>query len=240
MRTRYLTASLMILLVLTAAGGEVSAAQRKKKGEAEATRMERFNHSHQFGLRIGSWVNQGDSPPSMVSDELRTWELDFGSASFYLEGYFGYRFYPESMLEISFGFVNRGDATFVSDIGSGDEQYVGNLLIYPILLRARLYPFASVMKKFQPYFTIGGGIYYGRHDIQFTNAAFVSLFFDEESETDINYTIGGGIDWPLSSAIALEGDVSYKPIQFSEDLATIRDYSALHITVGAKYLFGID
>jgi opacity protein-like surface antigen len=233
-----LTAILTAAVLLTAAGGDVSAAQ-KKKDDAQPSRMERFNNSHQLGLRIGGWANQGDSPPSIVSDELRTWELDFGSASFYLEGYFAYRFYPQSMLEISFGFVNRGDATFVSDVGSGDEQYVGNLLIYPILVRARLYPLASVLTKFQPYFTIGGGIYYGRHDIQFTNAAFVSLFFDEQSETDINYTIGGGIDWPLSSVVALEGDVSYKPIKFSEDLATIRDYSALHITIGAKYLFEI-
>ena len=85
----------------------------------------------------------------------------------------------------------------------------------------------------------GGGIFYGRHDIQITTGwtAYYRSELGEDSETDFNYVLGGGIDWPVASVVALELSAQYMPVKFSGDLIGIRDYSSLTVTVGAKYLF---
>jgi opacity protein-like surface antigen len=204
--------------------------------ETSPTSMDFFNSRHQVGVRLGVWGNLGDDPPNTDASVSNPWETDFSSANFYIEGFVAYRFSRRLMGEFSLGLVNRGDATFVQFFSGSTQTDVGNLLVYPILLRLKVYPFVGAFGSFQPYVTGGGGIYYARHSIQFTNSGFAT-FNNSDSETDFNYTLGGGFDYPIASVIGLELNASYFPIQFSNELATIDDYSGLQVTVGIKYLF---
>ena len=62
----------------------------------------------------------------------------------------------------------------------------------------------------------------------------------EASETTFDYVVGGGMDWPVASIVAMDFQVQYMPIDFSEELIGVRDYSSFTITVGVKYLFSFD
>jgi opacity protein-like surface antigen len=195
--------------------------------------IERFNLQNQAGIRLGVWNNLGSTPVTDTGNGTQTYQTDLKSSNFYFEAYFGYRLNSNLMLELAFGIVNRGDVTV--DDGQGN-QYFGNLLLYPIQLRAKVYPLASMRPKFQPYLMAGGGVYYGHNSIQFTTS---SSFFTTDlgdSRTKLSYMVGGGVDWPLSSIVGLDLNVSYMPINFSKDLIFVRDYSALTVTFGIKYL----
>lgn len=196
-----------------------------------------YFNSHQAGVRLGGWANRGSNPPDSfnLADD-RTYLTDFGSGNFYLEGYLGYRVSRALMLEFSLGIVSRGDVILVEADGGSS---VGSMQIYPILAKLRVYPFGAHTGQFYPYIMAGGGIFYGRHDIQITTGwtAYYRSELGEDSETDFNYVLGGGIDWPVASVVALELSAQYMPVKFSGDLIGIRDYSSLTVTVGAKYLF---
>jgi len=198
---------------------------------------EAFLGSHQAGVRLGGWANRGGNPPDSFNlTDGRTYFTDIGQGNFYLEGYLGYRLSRALMLEMSLGIVNRGDVTLVEADGSSS---IGSVQIYPILAKFRVYPFGARIAGFYPYLMAGGGIYYGRHDIQITAGwdAYYRSEFGEDSETDFNYVLGGGLDWPVASVVALELSAQYLPVKFSGDLIGVRDYSSLTITVGVKYLF---
>jgi outer membrane protein W len=195
-----------------------------------------MNDRHQAGVRLGTWINLGDSPPESLrsGDEINALETNISDVNFYFEGYFAYNILPSTYLELSVGIVNRGSVTVQDEFGTN----IGNLLLYPFLLQVKYYPFATVRSKIQPYFLAGGGLYYGRQDVQFTTDPFFDPFFRTDSETDFNYTLGGGIDWLLSDRFGLNLNAKYMPINFSEDLVLINDYGALAITVGVTYLHG--
>lgn len=190
-----------------------------------------FNRSHQAGIRLGVWVNQGGSPPS--EDTVLNFETNFHNANFYFEGYFAYRLHSHFMMEFSVGIVNRGSVTFIE----GNATNVGNVLVHPILLQLRFYPLSSLAPKVQPYLVGGGGLYYGRRSVQFTKTSGVYYFgLDEQTGTSFNYTFGGGVDWPIGRTIGLEANLRYMSINFSKGLQTVRDYDALVFTIGVKYL----
>jgi opacity protein-like surface antigen len=206
-------------------------------GEAE-TNNQVFSKSHQLGVRLGGWANRGSSPADSIPGEqpAEYFLTEIGDANFYLEGFFGYRFNSVLMGELSVGVVSRGDVTFVESDGGSS---FGTLVVYPVLAKLKLYPFGSLSGKFHPYLFAGGGIYYGKHDIQIVSgfSSYLRQQFGETSKTTFDYLIGGGLDWPLASIVALGFQVQYMPIGFSGELVGVRDYSSLTITVGAKYLF---
>lgn len=186
---------------------------------------------------MGGWSNRGSTPLDSFDLAVNSYYLtDFGSSNFYLEGYLGYRLNRALMLEFSLGIVSRGDVILVESDGGSS---IGSMQIYPILAKLRIYPFGAHTGQFYPYLMAGGGIYYGRHDIQIATAGDASYraALGQDSETDFNYVLGGGIDWPVASVVALELSAQYLPVKFSGDLIGIRDYSSLTVTVGAKYLF---
>ena len=118
--------------------------------------------------------------------------------------------------------------------------------IYPILAKLKFFPFgatnfcafSSQRLNIFPYLVLGGGFYYGRHDIQIATGyeAYIRQNFGEDSRTAVTYVLGAGFDWPLASVVALDFQAQYMPIEFSGDLVGIDDYRALTITVGVKYL----
>jgi opacity protein-like surface antigen len=196
---------------------------------------QKYLASNQAGIRIGGWANRGGMPLDSFALGGDYYLTEFGSGSFYLEGHYSHRFKPSWMAEISIGIVSRGDVTLVDALGSSS---IGALQIYPILTKLKFYPFGSHAPKLNPYLMAGGGFYYGRHDIQITAGYNQALkqAFGEDTETDFNYVVGGGLDLQVASMIALELQAQYMPIKFSGDLIGISDYSALTITIGVKYL----
>jgi outer membrane protein W len=200
--------------------------------EAAADKYGLFNRSHQAGIRLGVWANQGGSPPS--KDTVYNFETNFHNANFYFEGYFAYRLCSHAMLEFSVGIVNRGSVTFIEANGTN----VGNVLVHPILLQLKFYPLSSFTPKVQPYLVAGGGLYYGHRSVQFTTSSQVYYFgLDEQTGINFNYTFGGGVDLPIAKTIGLEANVRYMSINFSKGLQTVSDYDALVFTVGVKYLY---
>lgn len=192
-----------------------------------------FKAQHQAGIRLGGWANLGDSPTASQTSGSASYEVDFKGGAFHFEGFVGIRFSPALMGEFSLGIFNRGDV----NLTDGSDQFFASLLVYPLLLKAKVYPLGNSGARIQPYLTAGGGFYYARHDIQFYRSDLFFAGFDTQSATSIEYTLGGGIDLPLASKIGLDLNVAYMPLKFSKDLITIRNYDGLAITLGVKYLF---
>jgi outer membrane protein W len=207
--------------------------------EAGGTLNDQYLKSHQFGGRIGGWANKGGSPGDsvMVAEPYYYYLTDFQSGNFYGEVFLAYRLSSFLAAEFSLGVVNRGEVVLRDDALM--QSQIGNLLMYPILAKVKLYPLGGAAVKFHPYLLAGGGVYYGRHDIQMVSGTgdyFYSVF-DEASETTLGWVVGGGVDWPLASVVALDLNAQYMPINFSKALIDVKDYSSLTITVGVKYLF---
>lgn len=199
----------------------------------EAEPKETFKSKHQAGIRLGVWSNLGDTHPEGDTYESGfSFKTNINDASFYFEGYFDYRLSRYFMGGLSIGIVNRGSVTLA--LGSATD--IGNILVYPMLLNLKFYPLASMNLKFQPYLTVGGGLYYGRRNVQLTTSYYYSEF-EEESSTKFNYSLGGGFDWPIAHSIGLDLNIRYLPIEFSDDLVAVSDYSAFTIAVGIKYLY---
>ncbi len=203
---------------------------------AEESLASSYLESHQLGGRLGGWANQGAIPADTIGEPPDPYYLtDFGSGSFYLEGFYGWRVNTSLMAEISLGLVSRGDVTLVEADGGGS---IGAVQIYPILAKLKFYPLGVKSSRFFPYLMAGGGLYYGRHSIQITTGldAYIRQNYGEDSQTAFTYVLGGGFDWPLASVVALDFQAQYMPIDFSGELIGTEDYKALTITVGVKYL----
>lgn len=192
---------------------------------------------HQAGIRLGTWINTGEDPPEFAQspDGTAMLETNFKDVNAYFEGRFAYNLFPQAFLEFSIGIVSRGSVT-VQEQGFTD---VGSLLLYPFLLQFKLYPLSPAGSRVQPYLAAGGGLYYGRQDVQFTTDYYYFATLNADSETDFNYVLSGGVDWYLNDYLALDFNLKYMPVNFSEELITIRDYSAFSVTVGITYVHGI-
>jgi opacity protein-like surface antigen len=196
-----------------------------------------FLNRHQAGIRFGGWSNLGDTPNKLVYDfgGGNLLESDVGDANFYFEGYFAYRLGMTTMIEFSLGVSNRGSATLTNQ----GETTIGNVVIYPVLVQMKLYPLAGAGGRIQPYLTGGGGVYYGRRSAQISTSGFLTSA-DEESETDLHYALGGGLDYPISSVIGLDLSAKYTPINFSGGFLEVSNWDGLSVMIGVKYLFRKD
>lgn len=197
--------------------------------------LHQFKAQHQAGIRLGGWVNSGDTPLPYNTNGAQSYQTDFKGGAFYFEGYVGFRFSPTLIGELSLGLFNRGDVNLRNNLLM--DQFFGNLLIYPLLVRAKFYPLGATESRLQPYLSAGGGLYYARHNIQFYQSAAFFSRFGTQSATSFEYTLGGGVDLPLSTKIGLDLNLAWMPLTFSKDLITIRNYDGLAITMGVKYLF---
>jgi hypothetical protein len=198
--------------------------------DASLTKAEQFRKGHQAGLRLGVWSNTGDLPISLDTSGVVQYQTSIGNSSFYAEAYLGIRIMPEAMVEIAGGMVNRGEVT---EQVAGNVYY-GNISLYPVTLRLKLYPLGGLPLSFQPYVMGGGGVFFGKNNIQFSNDVFAA--YAERSVTDFNFVFGGGFDWPIASKIALDAQAAYLPMTFKNGLFGARNYSGVAITVGIKYV----
>lgn len=193
---------------------------------------ELFLTQNQAGLRLGLWSNRGELPPeSGVLNETGTFTTNIGGSSAYIEGFFGYRLTSRLVAELSLGTVNRGSVT-LADSGASD---IGNLVIYPVLVQLKLYAPRIPNTKLHPFVFTGGGLHFGRRNVQFTNSPSYYPNWVEDAATNFNYVVGGGFDWPIGSSIGLDFTLKYMPINMS--LVVIEKWDALAFTVGVKYLY---
>jgi len=184
----------------------------------------------QLGGRIGAWSNQGQTPPA--KDTAADFETNFNNANVYFEVFGARRILPMTMAEFSFGIVNRGTVAFDVD----GRSNIGDVLVYNFLLQLKFYPAALTAWKLQPYVSAGGGLYFGRRTVKLSSSYYSYYGIDEDSQTDLSYVFGGGIDYRLTKSLALDFNVKYMAIDFGNGLMTINDYDALTITAGLKYL----
>ena len=195
-----------------------------------------FYDRQQAGIRLGGWINQGGLPIDSSLDVI----ADVGDNNFYAELYGAWRIFKRGFLEVSLGFGNRGDVTVLDSIiysdGVEEVQYVGSLVIYPVVAQLKYYLPGFNKLLLKPYIEAGGGLYMGRHSVEFTNATTYTGR-EQTSRTAFSYVMGAGFDWPLSQSIGLELNTRYFPIKFGEDLFEEKDYSAVAVTVGVKYMF---
>jgi len=193
-----------------------------------------YRTMHQAGIRLGGWVNLGQTPVKSQADAGgASYDIDFKGGCFYTEAYVGFRFAPQFMGELSLGIFNRGEVS----VTDGGDQSFGNLVVYPFVARAKVYPLGNSAWRLQPYLTGGVALYYARHNIQFFRTSALFVVFNETSATDFDLTAGGGCDLPIAQKLALDFNVAYMPLKFSKDLMTIQNYDGLSITAGIKYLF---
>lgn len=199
---------------------------------AEETKKE---SKYTVGVRLGGWSNQGDLPLNLVYNPEDSNDFvitDIKNGSFYIEGFFGLIVQRNLELEFSLGMSNRGDVT-ITENGLSD---FGQLMVYPILIQAKFYPLTGSSSKIQPFIGGGGGLYYGRRNIQITQNFYYTLAqIEGETETDFNIVALGGFDYKLSETLALDFTTKYMPINFSDLLVGENDYSALTFTVGIKF-----
>lgn len=229
--TTHILIGLVLLLVLI---GPAQAAND------DTVTTELFLTQHQAGLRLGVWSNQGDLPPEageLTSGDAAittgSFKTNINSASAYVEAFFGYRLAPWLVGELSLGTVNRGSVTLLDDSTGASD--IGNLMIYPILVQFRLYAPRIPSTSLYPYLMAGGGLHYGRRNVQFSNSQVYYANWQEETATDFNYVVGGGVDWPIAASIGLDFTVKYMPINMS--LVVIDKWDALAFTIGVKYLY---
>lgn len=213
--------SIAIVLLVSVSGAQPLAAE-KRTG---------FAWSHQAGIRLGVWSNLGDIPPAADSSNGARYEADIKDGSFYFEAFFAYRISPVVMIEGSLGIVNRGDVTVRDSYG---DDYIGGLTLYPFQVKGKFYPLGASKGRMFPYVTAGAGVYHGRHDIQFSSDPYM---VNGNSKTAFSYSVGGGIDYEATKMVGIDLNISYLPVKFSDELFEVKDYRALTVTVGVKYLF---
>jgi outer membrane protein W len=202
--------------------------------DAPTTPLEAFRAKNQLGLRLGAWANEGQTPPEADTNTTtgESFRTNINGTNFYFEFFGSLRLTDMIRGEFSVGTVNRGSVTIQQNTFSD----IGNLNVFPFLVKARIYPLIKTNSRIQPHVAAGGGIYYARRNVQFTNNSFYYTGLNEDSEVDFNYVLSAGLDYVASSVIAVEAQASYMPIKFSNELVGITDYGAVGITVGVKYL----
>lgn len=198
--------------------------------EITSSKADQLRMGHQAGIRLGVWGNAGKLPTTDTLSGDFSYIADIKDASFYAEAYLGIRVWSPLMIEIAVGITNRGDVT----VRSNGYSYYGNVAVYPVSVRLKIYPLASVRSPFQPYLLVGGGLHIGKNNIQFSDDLYAA--YNERSVTDVNGEFGGGLDWPVSSKIALDIQANYMPTTFSKELFGVKDYSGVAVTVGIKWL----
>ena len=182
---------------------------------------------HSAGGRLGVWTSTGDKT-TMETDGER---FEPSQSSFYGEFFYAHRLAPSFAAEISIGIFSRGDFKYLTR----EDVLLGSVNIYPVFLTGKLYPLAQIRNiAIHPYFQFGGGIIHaGRSGIDY----YYGVEFTDESKTELAYTLGGGVDFPVAEQICLLANFKYLPVKFSSPLVGIKDYSGWQLSVGLAYTF---
>lgn len=181
------------------------------------------------GLRLGMWVDQGEAGP--VSGA--TFHAELTDAGFYTEFFLDYRLIRQLMLEISMGIASRGDAVIVY----ADDSLFGTINLYPLLVQMKVLPLAGKSRQLNPFLIGGGGVVWGRQNIEIIYSS--DLFYDPDAANRTEYdfigVLGGGVDIALSEQLGLNITAKYHPITFGNTLVGVKEYTGIAVSVGIAY-----
>jgi hypothetical protein len=187
-----------------------------------------FAGKHFAGARFGVWTASENNTIYYAGGD----SLAVSGSSAYGEFFYAHRISRPIAIELSLGILSRGDYRYYTS----SEVLLGSVILYPILLTAKIYPlFGMANARIFPYLQAGGGVIYGKQDaIDY----YYGVAFTNESETKLAYTLGAGIDWPVADQIGLCINFKYIPAEFKNDLAGVKDYSGWQLSFGVGYIFG--
>lgn len=191
----------------------------------------------ELGLRLGIFSNSRNE----FQQPANNVKLFANKTNGYMEGFLDYYFLDVLALAVNLGTYSKGDIRFDHYInGAFDGSFIGTASIYPMQLGLKFSPFRNQLpQRFQPYIEGGGALIVGRETITIGDA--YSWFAQNTdgsigSETDLNLWVGGGGEIPISEKINLDIMVKYIRTRFSGDIAGIKDYSGLQVSIGVGFL----
>jgi len=215
---RALVSALVIVLIA------VPAAALEK---APADKLLAGNYS-MIGLRLGLWADESNEKPNDT-----TIDADFPSTSFFTEFFYDFRLMRMVMVELSMGIASRGDAV----IRKADDKYIGSINLYPLLAQLKISPLSGRSRTVCPYILGGGGVVWGRQNIDYITSAdpYYNPGRVNNTETAFIGVVGGGVDFALSEQIGLNFSAKYLPISFRGSLAGVKEYTGISFAVGVAY-----
>lgn len=181
------------------------------------------------GIRLGIWADMAEKPGPLDGGVA----ADPPGTGFCTELFFDYRVAPQFLVEFSVAVASRGEVVLTYN----NDDYIGTINIYPILVQAKLSPLATARVAFQPFILAGGGLAVGRYTTQYIRTAdpYFDRYFAERTETEFLGVLGGGIDIPIAEQLGISIASKYHPIRFNGTLAGLKDYSGLSVSVGIAY-----
>lgn len=190
-----------------------------------------------LGVRVGLFDNSHNEIDAANSDV----KLFANKTVFYLEGYLNYYLLDVLALSANVGSYSKGDIRFdVYYDGVFDGSFIGQAAVYPMQVGLKLTPFRNELPLHcRPFVEGGGALIVGRETATMGTYGSVFLRYSDGSigsETDFNWWAGVGTEIPLSPTIQLDFMVKYIKTEFSGDIAGIKDYSGVQISIGIGYV----
>jgi hypothetical protein len=188
------------------------------------------------GVRVGLFDNSHNDLEVVNSDV----KLFASRTVFYIEGYVDYYLLDYLAFCANVGSYSKGDIRFdVYYNGVFDGSFIGQASVYPMQVGLRLTPFRDQLPlQCRPYVEGGGALIVGRETASMgTYGSTFGTYTDGTigSETDFNWWAGIGSEIPMSPTIQLDFMVKYLKTQFSGDIAGIKDFSGVQISIGIGY-----
>ena len=190
-----------------------------------------------LGVRLGLFNNSHNDIDRANSDV----KLFASKTILYIEGYVNYYLLDFLALSANLGSYSKGDIRF--DVYEGDAQvgsFIGQASVYPMQLGLKFSPFSSQLPlKCRPFLEGGGALIVGRETATMGTYSLAQYqYWDGNigSETDFNWWAAIGTEIPLSPTIQMDFMVKYVKTNFSGDIAGIKDYSGVQISIGIGYV----
>ncbi|MCK4857161.1 MAG: outer membrane beta-barrel protein [candidate division Zixibacteria bacterium] len=191
----------------------------------------------ELGARIGIFSNSVNE----LENKNTSVRLFGNKRNLCYEGFFGYFILPQAALVVNLGSYSKGDISVQGTQDAvGQRTFIGSAGIYPIQIGVKLEPFTGqLVAGMSPFLEGGGALIIGSESI---SQLYYDRYYDAwtdgvlKTETDWNWWLGGGALVSLSSTVRLDLMVKYIRIEFSGDIAGIRDYSGWQVSVGIGYL----
>jgi hypothetical protein len=189
------------------------------------------------GVRLGLFSNSHNDIDRASSDV----KLFASKTIFYIEGYLNYYLLDFLAVSANLGSYSKGDIRY--DVYDGNVlvgSFVGQASVYPIQLGLKLSPFSNQLPlKCRPFLEGGGALIVGRETASMGTYSLAQYqYWDGNigSETNFNWWAAIGTEIPLSPTIQMDLMVKYLRTNFSGDIAGIKDYSGVQISIGIGYV----
>jgi hypothetical protein len=182
------------------------------------------------GFRLNYWNITGQT--TRIDVDNLSGQTNVNISGVGASAYYFSRAYRDLFLEMSIGVVS-GIEVGPADISISDYK-VESLVPFLVGLR---YDFLSTLVSgaIHPYIAAGGGPYstiivQGKDKIIYGDSGQNSF----ESRMEYGWYIGGGVNFVLVSWLAINADLKYHSIDFTD----FKDYSGLQLGIGASIMWG--